>query len=154
MGSVKLEHARVLYSEPPQRRRRFVLPLVVLVTLGGCGGGGGGGGGVTSGAGVNPVAPSTIEPQPTTALLPTGLAMPMRVDDINLRGVINPFGVVRGPRDRASVGHAGIDVPLNSGAPLFAVGAGPILSVRPSIDSRPGDLVRILLAADSTPGTG
>ena len=147
MGSVKLDHARVLHPEPPQRRRRFVLPLVVLVTLGGCGGNGGGGG-VTSGAAVNPVAPSTIEPQPTTALLPTGLAMPMRVDDINLRGVINPFGVVRGPRDRASVGHAGID------APLFAVGTGPILSVRPSIDSRPGDLVRILLAADSTPGTG
>ena len=37
---------------------------------------------------------------------------------------------------------------------LFAVGAGQILSVRPSIDFRPGDLVKILLAADSTPGSG
>ena len=45
-------------------------------------------------------------------------------------------------------------MPLNAAAPLFAIGAGRILSVRPSIDTRPGDLVKILLAADSTPGRG
>ena len=151
---VKPDHAPVPCSGRPQRGLPSVLPLVVLLTLGGCGGTGGGNGGGASGAAVNPVAPSNIEPQPTAALLPTGLAMTIRVDDINLLGVINPFGVVRGSRDRAAVGHAGIDVPLNSGAPLFAVGTGPILSVRPSVDSRPGDLVRILLAADSMPGTG
>ena len=134
---VKPDHAPVPCSGRPQRGLPSVLPLVVLLTLGGCGGTGGGNGGGASGAAVNPVAPSNIEPQPTAALLPTGLAMPIRVDDINLLGVINPFGVVRGSRDRAAVGHAGIDVPLNSGAPLFAVGTGPILSVRPSVDSRP-----------------
>ena len=80
--------------------------------------------------------------------------MPVRFDDINLRGVINPFGVVRSSLDLASLGHSGIDLPLNTGAPIFAVAAGQIVSVHPSIDSRPGDLVKILLTSDSTPGSG
>ena len=103
----------------------------------------------------NPVGPSSTGSQ-ATASIPSGLTMPMRVDDINLRGVINPFGVVRSSLDLASLGHPGIDLPLNTGAPIFAVAAGRIVSVRPSIDSRkrPGDLVKILLTSESTAGSG
>ena len=102
----------------------------------------------------NPVAPSGTGTQTPTASLPTGLTMPVRVGDINLRAVINPFGVVRSSLDLGALGHPGIDIPLNTGAPVFAVGSGSIVSVRPSIDFRPGSLVKILLAADSTPGSG
>ena len=128
--------------------RHCFLPLALLAYVGACGGGGGGG------AGANPIAPSNPGPQTTTASLPTGLTMPMRVDDINLRGVINPFGVVRSSLDLGSIGHPGIDIPLNTGAPIFAVADGTIVTVGPSIDSRPGSLVKILVAADSTPGSG
>ncbi len=128
--------------------RRWFLPLALLAYVGACGGGGGGG------AGVNPIAPSNPGPQTTTASLPTGLTMPMRVDDINLRGVINPFGVVRSSLDQGSIGHPGNDIPLNTGAPFFAVADGTIVTVGPSIDSRPGSLVKMLVAADSTPGSG
>ena len=133
--------------------RRFLLFVVLpaLVVMG-CGGSSGGAGG--SDPAGNPIAPSDTGPRPTTASLSTGLTMPVRVDDINLRGVINPLGVVRSSLDRASLGRSRIDVALNTGAPIFAVGAGWIVSVRPSIDSRPGDLVKLLLAADSTPGNG
>ena len=129
-----------------------LLLLVLLVALVGCGGGSGGAGG--SGPGGNPVAPSDPASQTTTASLPTGLAMPVRVDDINLRGIINPFGVVRSSLDLGSVGHPGIDIPLHTGAPVFGVADGRIVSVRPSIDTRPGSLVKVLLAADAAPGGG
>ena len=88
------------------------------------------------------------------ASVPAALTMPVRVDDINLRGVINPFGVVRSSLDRADLGHPGIDLPLNTGAPIFAVDDGTIVTVEPVSDSFPGSAVKILLAADSTPGSG
>ena len=102
----------------------------------------------------NPMAPTGGDSQPGPAAVPTGLTMPIRVDDINLRGVINPFGVVRSSLDLGSVGHPGLDVPLTTGAPLFAVADGTIVAVGPSVEARPGSLVKILLAADSTPGSG
>ena len=132
----------------PKTPRHFSV-VVLVVALVGCGGSGGAGGSAG-----NPVAPSNTGPPATAASVPTGLAMPVRVDDINLRGVINPFGVVRSSLDLASLGHSGVDVPLNTGAPIFAVAGGQIVSVRPSIDSRPGNLVKILLGADSPPGSG
>lgn len=138
-------------------RDRF-LPFALLACVGACAGDGGGG------PADNPIAPSGIGsgtgsgsatgPQTTTAPLPTGLTMPMRVDDINLRGVINLFGIVRSSLDLVSVGHPGHDIPLNTGAPLFAVADGTIVTVGPSIDSRPGSIVKILIAADQTPGRG
>ena len=100
----------------------------------------------------NPVAPGATTN--AAAAIPSALALPMRVDDINLRGVINPFGVVRSSLDLVSVGHPGIDIPLNTGAPLFAVADGTIVAVGPSIDARPGSLVKILVAADATSGSG
>ena len=79
------------------------LPFVVLVALPGCGGSGS--------AANNPLAPSGTSTgsgtQATTASLPTGLTMPIRVDDINLRGVINPFGVVRSSLDLDALGAPG-----------------------------------------------
>ena len=127
--------------------RRCFISLALLAYVGACGGGAGGSAG-------NPIAPSDAGPQTTNASLPTGLSMPARVDDINLRGVINPFGVVRSSLDLGSVWHPGIDLPLNTGAPMFGVADGRIVSVRPSIDSRPGSLAKILLAADAAPGSG
>jgi hypothetical protein len=62
------------------------LPFAVLVALLGCGGGGVAG---TS------LALCGAEVQTMSASLPTGLITPVRVADINLRGVIDPFGVVR-----------------------------------------------------------
>ena len=129
--------------------RRCFISLALLAYVGACGGGAGAGGSAG-----NPIAPSDAGPQTTNASLPTGLSMPVRVDDINLRGVINPFGVVRSSLDLGSVGHPGIDLPLNTGAPMFGVADGRIVSVRPSIDSRPGSLAKILLAADAAPGSG
>ena len=132
------------------------LPLVVLVALVACGGSGGGTG--RAGTAGNPLAPSSTGAvtgtQPTVALLPTGLTMPFRVGDINLRGVINPFGVVRSSLDQGSVGHPGIDIPLSTGAPLFAVADGTFVSVIPSNDVLPGSSVKVLVAADQMAGSG
>ena len=126
--------------------RRCLLQLALLTCVAACDGGAGGG------AGANPVAPGATPV--SAAAIPSALALPMRVGDINLRGVINPFGVVRSSLNLGSIGHSGIDIPLNTGAPLFAVGAGTIISVAPSGSSRPGSLVKVLLAADATPGRG
>ena len=132
------------------------LPLVVLGALVACGGSGGGAG--RAGTVGNPLAPSSTSAvtgsQPTVALLPTELTMAFRVDDINLRGVINPFGVVRSSLDQGSVGHPEIDIPLSTGAPLFAVADGTVVSVIPSNDVLPGSSVKVLVAADQTAGRG
>ena len=138
--------------------RRCFLSLALLACVGACGSDGGGGPGgnpiAPSGTGIGLGSGSDTGTQTTVATMPTGLAMPFRVDDINLRGVINPFGIVRSSLDLGSIGHPGIDIPLNTGSPIFAVANGTIVTVGPSIDSRPGSLVKILLAADSTPGSG
>ncbi len=156
------------------RRCPLLLAVVIVTALVGCKGGGGdttanplsptstetgtgtaAGSGSGSDAGTGSGTGGTGTPTtPTVASVPTGLSMPFRVDDINLRGIINPFGIVRSSLDRGAVGHPGMDIPMNTGAPIFAVGGGTIVSVRPSIDSRPGSLVKLLLAADSTPGEG
>ncbi len=80
--------------------------------------------------------------------------MPVRVDDINLRGIINPFGVVRSSLDSSVVGHPGIDIPLSPGSPLFAVADGTIVSVTPKNDAQGGSAVIIVIAADQTAGSG
>ena len=136
------------------------LPLLVLAAAVACGGGGGGAEADGVGTAGNPLAPSSTGAgtggvtQPTVALLPTELTMPFRVDDINLRGVINPFGVVRSSLDEGAVGHPGIDIPLSTGAPLFAVADGTFVSVTPSTDAMPGSAVKVLLAADQAAGSG
>jgi murein DD-endopeptidase MepM/ murein hydrolase activator NlpD len=141
-----------------------LLSAVALSALVACGGGNSGAGGAdTAGNPLAPIGPGAdtgnsggtgTGTQPMFALLPTGLAMPVRVDDINLRGVINPFGVVRSSLDSGSVGHPGIDIPLTTGSPLFAVADGTIVSVIPTNDALPGSSVKVLLAADQAAGSG
>jgi len=73
---------------------------------------------------------------------------------VNLRGVVNPFGVVRWSLDRPEVGHPGIDIPVDEGTPFVAAGDGSILSIEPATDGLPGDDVQILLSPGAIEGTG
>ena len=102
----------------------------------------------------NPLDPTSVSGQGQSAVIPSDLTLPLALNEINLRGVINPFGVVRSSKDRAELGHSGIDVPLNTGASIYAVADGQIVSVEPSADARPGSLVKLLIVADQTAGTG
>ena len=102
----------------------------------------------------NPLVPTSVSDQEQTALIPSDLTLPLLLNEINLRGNINPFGIVRSSKDRAELGHSGIDVPLNTGASIYAVADGQIVSVEPSADARPGSLVKLLIVADQTAGTG
>ena len=108
------------------------------------------GGGTTS---TTPTAPSLVT-NPGTGAIPTGLALPVAPEAINLRGVINPFGVVRFSGDRAEVGHPGIDIPVNQGTALVAVGDGQIVSIDAATDGLPGDAVKVLLSRGPSEGTG
>lgn len=118
-----------------------VAMALALALLTGCGGGD-----------ANPLAPTSDPPQ--IAAIPSGLTLPLLPNEINLRGVINPFGVVRSSLDRADLGHPGFDFPLDTGASIYAVADGRIVFVEPSADSRPGSLVKLLIVADQTAGTG
>ena len=66
---------------------RHFLPFAVLVALLGCGGGGDVAG--------NLLAPSGAVTLTMSASLPIGLIPTVWAADINVRGVNNPFGVVR-----------------------------------------------------------
>ena len=102
----------------------------------------------------NPLDPTSVSGQGQSAVIPSNLTLLLTLNEINLRGVINPFGVVRSSKDRAELGHSGIDVPLNTSASIYAVADGQIVSVEPSADARPGSLVKLLIVADQTAGTG
>ncbi len=75
----------------------------------------------------HPLVPTTASDQEQIGVIPSDLTLPLLLDEINLRGDINPFGVVRSSKD---------------------------LSVEPSADARPGSLVKLLIVADQTAGTG
>ena len=83
---------------------------------------------------------------------PDGLTLPFDADDID--GFISPFGLYRHSKDHPDFGHAGIDIPLRQGAPLFAVADGVIVSVTPSIDHRPGSVVVVQIAEGERAGEG
>lgn len=83
------------------------------------------------------------------APVPTGLTLPFDASASRQeRDFISPFGVVRKSNDLPEFGHGGIDVPMANGAPIFAVGDGVIRDVEPSVDSRPGSVVELLLTDD------
>ena len=115
-------------------------PSPVTGTPTGGDGGDGGGGGETT-------------PAPVGGL-PTGLALPVEPTAVNLRGVVNPFGIVRWSLDRSDVGHPGIDIPVDEGTPFVAVGDGRIVSIEAATDGLPGDAVKVLLSPGATEGTG
>ena len=103
----------------------------------------------------DPLAPDDPEaPQAADTTTPTGLALPVAVGQIIEGAIVNPFGVVRSSLDRADTGHSGIDLVLATGAPLFAVADGVIISVAAATDGFPGQLVRILIGSDAGTGEG
>ena len=132
-----------------------VLLVIALATVAGCSNSAGEAGQLPG----NPAAPTmtvavTPPPDQPSSTSPSNLALPVALSGINLRGVINPFGVVRSSLDRQSVGHPGIDIPSNTGASLFAVADGVIVSAAAMNDGLPGSAVRLLIAEGATPGTG
>ena len=107
--------------------------------------------GVPSAVTSGPTASAT---HATSATPPSNLANPVDVSGISLRGVINPFGVVRSSLDEGAVGHPGIDLPSNTGASIYAVADGRIVSIAPVSDNLPGFAVKLLIAEGSSAGTG
>ncbi|MCZ6631813.1 MAG: Ig-like domain-containing protein [bacterium] len=89
----------------------------------------------------------TPPPDPTFAL-------PFAVEDIDLvQKLINPFGPIRHSRD-SGIGHPGIDIPLKTGAPFFAVADGILVEVLPGSGGRPGNDVKLLIGADEPAQAG
>ena len=92
--------------------------------------------------------------QTDSSTTPSNLALPIDLSAINLRGVINPYGVVRSSLDEGSTGHPGIDLPSNTGTSFYAVADGRVVSVEPVTDGWPGFAVKLLIAEGATAGTG
>lgn len=103
----------------------------------------------------NPTSTATHTPTTGNPDVPVvDLALPFDLADLAWRSgeFVSPFGVVRKSQDRAALGHGGIDIPLKLGAPIYAVAAGRLISVEPSVDFRPGDVVVLLLQHGVRPG--
>lgn len=100
---------------------------------------------------INPT--STLTPT-TTSEVSNGLALPFRVEDVKIAGeFISPFGVVRHSRDSGH-GHGGIDIPLQMGAPLYAVADGTIISAEKSVDGDGGADIKLLIMGSNGEGWG
>lgn len=84
---------------------------------------------------------------------PTNLRLPMSIQDIQESdGVISPYGIIRHSRD-GGIGHGGIDFPLKSGSPMYAVANGTI--IKNSLeDAGGGNTVDILMLPSEFPGEG
>ncbi len=100
-----------------------------------------------------PEEPDDSELPTNLSELPTDLAMPLAAADIIESRIVNPFGLVRGSKDRAETGHSGIDLESNFGTPIFAVGDGVTVTVEPEA-KKGGDDVRVLLKPGERDGTG
>ena len=101
-----------------------------------------------------PSAPASSGSAATPDVPPSNLGLPVDVAQIVLVGVINPFGVVRSSLDQGLVGHPGIDLPSNTGAPIFGVADGEIMMLELETDGMPGSEIWLLIAAASSPRTG
>ncbi len=78
---------------------------------------------------------------------PTNLTLPF--DAENMFGgnkFVTPFGLIRHERDQGH-GHAGIDIPLSLGDPLYAVSDGEIIRNEPASDG-PGNNIILLIITD------
>ena len=83
-----------------------------------------------------------------------GLALPFRVADVRGEdGFVSPFGLIRHSRDRGH-GHGGIDIPLESDAPIFAVDAGMIVSSEESSDAAGGFDIKLVISGSGDEGWG
>ena len=122
-----------------------VVIVLAAVGTGACGG--------DDASPINPIQPTAIGgADPSTP--PTNLVAPVDPMSVSLVGVINPFGVVRSSLDSLTIGHPGIDLPSAIGTPLLAVAAGRIVSRGPENDGLPGEVIRLLVAEGTDPGTG
>lgn len=89
----------------------------------------------------------TPPPEPTFAL-------PFAIEDIDLvQKVLNPLGPIRHSRD-SGIGHGGIDIPLKTGAPFYAVEDGILIEVLPGSSNRPGNDVKLLVGAEEPAQAG
>lgn len=95
---------------------------------------------------------NTVTATKAAANSPTGLTMPVAVSNITARA-INPFGVVRFSLDQGSTGHGGIDLFPGSGASIFAVKAGIIVSIEDG-GAKDGKVVKLLFGSDTGTGEG
>ena len=94
------------------------------------------------------------KPQPD-AVSTTQLGLPFRIADLDgSSGFFSPFGIVRWSLDRPEYGHSGIDIPLRENATLYAVADARVLSIAPTVDDRPGQIMTILFDLDAPAGEG
>lgn len=90
------------------------------------------------------------DPIPTA---PTNLVLPIIVKDMNATdGLLSPYGIIRHSRD-GGIGHGGIDFPLESDSPLYAVVDGTIIKNNQE-DSGGGKTVDVLTLPEGFPGEG
>jgi len=66
---------------------------------------------------------------------------------------ISPFGPIRHSRDSGH-GHGGIDIPLDTGDPIFAVAGGVIITNDFAEDNRGGNIVDLLIEPGYREGEG
>ncbi len=85
---------------------------------------------------------------------PDNLALPFRVEEINGEGFISPFGLYRKSLDRPEYGHSGIDIPLPSEIPLYAVAGGRIIGYDLATDGRGGSNLKLLISEGGNKGEG
>ena len=101
-------------------------------------------------------SPTHTPTSSTSSSPPSNLALPLDLEDVvyDAGEFLSPFGLVRKSVDRSDLGHGGIDVPLVGQAPIYAVADGTIISVEPSVDFRPGQVVVLLIEAGDRQGEG
>ena len=86
---------------------------------------------------------------------PFDLGIPFDPSELAIEnGFLSPYGVVRKLKDRLQFGHSGIDVPLVEGAAILAVSDGSIISVLPSADKFPGEIVLLSIENGDRAGEG
>ena len=85
---------------------------------------------------------------------PNDLALAFNVEDLIEGNIfISPFGIIRHDRDKG-MGHGGIDIPLASGNPIYAVADSKIIHYEYNEDNRGGNDVHLLLKEGVRSGEG
>ncbi|MDP3769662.1 MAG: M23 family metallopeptidase [bacterium] len=84
---------------------------------------------------------------------PTNLALPITVGDVDtIQGLLSPYGIIRKSGD-GGIGHGGIDFPLVSRSPIYAVANGTIIKNNVE-DSGGGKTVDVLIVPGKFQGEG
>lgn len=77
------------------------------------------------------------------------IALPFNINQVDMEdGIFSPFGVYRKTGDLIGLGHSGIDIPLVTGAEIYAANSGKIVSITKPADGRPGNNVKIIFDGD------